>query len=312
VDADDELAGHAQLYAGLRPRATYLLDGAQGAQKVSVAGPAGGVEVHAVGAGLHHPVTDVDEVAGGVLHRLLDGRPALGDAALGKELEPVLGRSVRLRVESEVRLGAVLDRRREHELGVLHDLLLERQDGLDRLVAVLDVPEFEDVLAEALLAFEQVLEVRAGHLRAAAVATQDDLLADVDGGERRRRGVDVEQMVELVGVERRALGPAGPFRRARLDVGAQLTARPLDPGPVAHAGRYSQLRHVVTPARLRARPRARRSRPLARSRACRTRSLRAPRSAKSPTLYQRRRGAADGRPPRPFVACGRSIANGSP
>ena len=71
----------------------------------------------------------------------------------------------------------------QHELRVLHELLLEGQDRLDGLVAVLDVPELEDVLPQTLLALQQVLQVGAGHLGAAAVAAQDDLVAHVDGGE---------------------------------------------------------------------------------------------------------------------------------
>ena len=140
--------------------------------KSRVAGAAGGVEVEAVGAGVEHALADEDEVLGGVVHGLFDGGAGVVDAAERQQLEPVLHRPVGPRVEGQVGLRPVLDRRREHELGVLHDLLLERQDRLDRLVGVLDVPELEDVLAQALLAFEQVEDVGAGHLGAAAVAAR--------------------------------------------------------------------------------------------------------------------------------------------
>ena len=143
------------------------------------------------------------------------------------------------RVEGQVGLRAVLDRRREHELRVLHDLLLERQDRLDRLVGVLDVPELEDVLAQALLALEQVEDVGAGHLRAAAVARKDDLLADVHGREGGARGVDVEDVVDLVGGQRLGLGLAGGQQRGLFDVGAQLAARRAAPAsrhPYASGG----------------------------------------------------------------------------
>ncbi len=165
-------------------------DRAQRREEVGVAGAAGGVEVHAVGAGREHAVADEDHVLGGQLHGVLDGGARAGDVAAGQQLEPVVGRAVRLRVERQVGLRPVLDRRRQHELGVLHDLLLERQDRLDGLVGVLDVPELEDVLAQALFALEQVEDVGAGHLAAAAVAGEHDLVADVDRRERapaRRR-----------------------------------------------------------------------------------------------------------------------------
>ena len=98
------------------------------------------------------------------------------------------------------------------------------------------MPELEDVLAEALLALEQVEDVGAGHLGAAAVAREHDLVADVDGGEAGGRGVDVEQVVLLVLGERLGLGLARGELRGIFDVGAQLAARHLGERPVAHAG----------------------------------------------------------------------------
>ena len=54
---------------------------------------------------------------------------------------------------------------------------------------------------------------------------------------RRARGVDVEQVVELVLGERRDLGLARRRLRRVLEVGAQLAARHLDHVAVPHAGR---------------------------------------------------------------------------
>ena len=165
-----------------------------------------------------------------------------------------------LRVEGQVRLRAVLDRRRQHELGVLHHLLLERQDRLDRLVAVLDVPELEDVLAEALLALEQVLDVGAGHLGAAAVAAEDDLVADVDGGEGGARGVDVEQVLLLVRRQRRtfALRAASAVAssmsaRSSLRVSSTMKPSPMRVGIFGSTGVPSHLRCApsAAPGRLR-------------------------------------------------------------
>jgi hypothetical protein len=82
--------------------------------------------------------------------------------------------------------------------------------GLDGLVGVVGLPELDHVDADDLLVDLQVhADAVADVLGAGAVVAQDDLVADVDGGEAGRRGVDVEQVVELV------LGELGDLRRAK-------------------------------------------------------------------------------------------------
>ena len=95
VDADHELAGHADLDAGVRVLLAQVLHRAEGAEEVGVAGAAGGVEVHAVGAGVQHALAHVDEVLGGVVHGLVDGRAGAGDVAARQQLEPVVRRARR-------------------------------------------------------------------------------------------------------------------------------------------------------------------------------------------------------------------------
>ena len=81
------------------------------------------------------------------------------------------------------------------------------------------MPQLEDVLAQALLAFEQVEQVCAGHLGAAAIAAQDHLVADVYGREAGRGGVDVQHVADLIARQRRNLGLASGQRCGLLDVG---------------------------------------------------------------------------------------------
>ena len=73
VHAEHELARHADLDAHVGVAATDLLDRAQRGEEVAVAGRPGGVEVHAVGAGLGHRVGDEEHVARGVLGGLFLG-----------------------------------------------------------------------------------------------------------------------------------------------------------------------------------------------------------------------------------------------
>jgi len=108
--------------------------------------------------------------------------------------------------------------------------------GLDRLVGVVDLPELDHVDAEQRFVALQVLHAVADVLGAGPVVGQDDLVADVDGGEARRGGVDVEQVVELVLRELRHLGLLGRELGACFEIGLDLGAGHLDERPVTHTG----------------------------------------------------------------------------
>ena len=112
VHAEHELARHADLDAPVGVLGADALDRPQRGQKVGVAGRARGVQVDAVGAGLVHPLGDVDDVVHGLLDRLLLGRTRLVDAAQRQQLGPVGHGAVRHRVSPQVRHGAVLARAR--------------------------------------------------------------------------------------------------------------------------------------------------------------------------------------------------------
>ena len=207
---------------------------------------AGGVEVHAVGAGLPHALGDEHHVA----HRVVDGRhlrvPRLGDAALRHELGPVGDGPVRHRVAAQVRHRAVLQRRDEVELGVLHRLGLVAQDRLDRLVRVVDGEELEHVGAAVALVAVQLVDARAGVEVARAVEAEADLVAHVDGAELGLAREDVEQVVDLRRGEGRRLGAAGADLRAGEEVLADLRRRHLDEPAVAEPRAYRSL-HSSTP-----------------------------------------------------------------
>ncbi len=164
-------------------------------------------------------------------------RAGLVDLAHGQELRPVGDGAVGLRVAAQVGHGAVLHRVSEQVLGDLHGLAFMGDVGLDRLVGVVDLPELDHVDAEQGFVALQVLHAVSDVLGAGAVVAEHDLVADVDGGEARRRGVDVEQVVELVLNELRDLGLLGRELGAGLEIGLDLGARHLDERPVTHAGR---------------------------------------------------------------------------
>lgn len=86
--------------------------------------------------------------------------------------------------------------------------------------------ELAGVGGEALLVLEQGAHAASLLRRAAAVEAEDDFVADVDGAEARRAGEDVEEVLQLVGLERRQLGPGGGGHRLRalLELGAKLAA----------------------------------------------------------------------------------------
>ena len=200
---EHELARHADLDAQPRVLLAQHAAGAQAGEEVGVAGRAGRVEVDAVGAGGDHVVGHEVDVLDQHLHGLFLRRAGFVDLAQRQQLGPVGDGAVRLRVAAQVGHGAVLHRVGEQVLGDLHRLRLVGDVGLDRLVRVVDLPELDHVDAEQRLVALQVLHPVADVLGAGAVVGQDDLVADVDGGEARRRGVDVEQVVELVLRERR-------------------------------------------------------------------------------------------------------------
>ena len=106
--------------------------------------------------------------------------------------------------------------------------------GLDRLVGVVDLPELEHIDAEQGFVALQVLHAVADVLGAGAVVAEHHLVADVDRGEARRRGVDLEQMVELVLCELGDLGLLGRDLRAGFEIGLDLGARHLDERAIAH------------------------------------------------------------------------------
>ena len=161
--------------------------------------------------------------------------PRLVDLAQRQQLRPVRDGAVRLRVPAQVGHRAVLHRVGEQRLGDLHGLALVGHVGLDRLVRVVDLPELDHVDAEQRLVALQVLHAVADVLGPGAVVAQDDLVADVDGGEARRRGVDVEQVVELVLRELGDLGLLGRDLGAFFEIGLDLGAGHLDERPVTHA-----------------------------------------------------------------------------
>ncbi len=238
VGAEHDLGRHADHDAHLRVSGTQDLDGPQRRQKVGVAGGAGGVEVDAVGAGVPQALGDEDHVVDGQLDGLLLGGARLVDLHLRQQLRPVAAGTVGRRVAAQVGLGAVVHRHREAFLRLLHELLLEGHDGLHGLVRVVDVKELDSVVRQHLLAGIQRVDAAAELRRAAAVLGEHDLVADVDAGEARRRGEDVEQMVEFVGGEGRHLAPARRRLRALLELGLDLAAGRFDQRAVAHAGQY--------------------------------------------------------------------------
>ncbi len=237
VHAEHELARHADLDAQPRVLLAQHATGGEAGEEVGVAGRAGRVEVDAVGAGLDHVVGDEVDVVDEHLDGLFLGRAGLVDLAQRQQLGPVGDGSVGLRVAAQVGHRAVLHGVGAQHLGDLHGLPLVGDVGLDRLVGVVDLPELDDVDAEHLLERLQVLHAVADVLGPRAVVAHDDLVADVDGGEARRRGVDVEQVVELVLGERVALGPLGRLLRAVFEIGLDLGAGHLDERTVTHASR---------------------------------------------------------------------------
>jgi len=110
----------------------------------------------------------------------------------------------------------------------------DRADDLERVVAG---AELEEVGAHPLLVGLHVLGAGSVGLHAGAVTGEDDLVAEVDADEARRRGVDVEQVLLLVGGERLDPGAPHGLGDAVLDVGAQLAARHAGDRAVAHARR---------------------------------------------------------------------------
>ncbi len=105
------------------------------------------------------------------------------DAHGREQLRPVAARTVRVRVATEVGLGAVVHGDGDPLLRLLHRLLLAAHDRLDRLERVVDVEELAGVRREALLVLQQRVDAAALLRRAAAVETEDDLVPDVDGAE---------------------------------------------------------------------------------------------------------------------------------
>ena len=171
------------------------------------------------------------------LRRLDLGDAGLVDLHQRQQLRPVVDRPVGLGVAPQVGHRAVLHRVGEQRLGDLHRLLLVRDVGLDRLVGVVDLPQLDHVDAERLLVGLQVLHPVADVLGPGAVVAHHDLVADVDRREARRRGVDVEKVVELVLRERVALGPLRRLPGALQEIGLDLGPGHLDERPVTHAGR---------------------------------------------------------------------------
>ena len=164
------------------------------------------------------------------------GGAGLVDLHERQQLGPVGNGPVGLGVTAEVGHRAVLHGVRAEHLGDLHRLALVGHVGLDGLVRVVDLPELDHVDADDLLVGLQVLHPIADVLGPGAVVAHDDFFADVDGGEARRRGVDVEQVVVLVLRERLGLGPLGRLLRAVFDIGLDLGAGHLDERAVTHAG----------------------------------------------------------------------------
>ena len=230
--AEHDLRGHADHDAHGRVLRAQALHGEQGRQEVRVAGGAGGVEVDAVGAGLAELAGDVDHVLDGELHGLLLRGARLVDAHRRQQLRPVAARPVGVRVAAEVGLGAVVHGDGDPLLRLLHRLLLGADDGLDRLVRVVDVVELAGVGAEALLVLHQRVDAAALLRRAAAVEAEDDLVPDVDGGEARAAGEDVQEVIELVRAQLGRARPGGGRARALLELALELAARQRDGGAV--------------------------------------------------------------------------------
>ena len=218
----------------------------QGGQKVGVAGSPGGVEVEAVGTRIPEAFSDVDHVADGELDGLLLGCAGFVDLHLRQQLGPVAARAVGRGIAAEVGLGAVVHRHCDALLRLFHELLLEGHDGLHGLVGVVDVKELDRIVGEHLLAGVERIDAAAKLRRAAAVLGEHHLVADVDAGEARRRGEDVEQMIELVLRQRRHLAPGHGGLGALFELGLDLGAGHLGKRPVSHARRQS-LRHTTTP-----------------------------------------------------------------
>src|SRR5665647_1819615 len=80
----------------------------------------------------------------------------------------------------------------------------------------------------------QLLDIYASPAAFTAVDIGDQVVLSCDGGEGRRRRVNVEQVPLLLGGERRRLGFGRRLRGPLLDVRAQLAARHLDHETVAH------------------------------------------------------------------------------
>ena len=211
MHAEHELAGHADLDAQPRVLLAQLAAGGEGGQEVGVAGRPGGVHVDAVGAGRDH----VRRRRSRCRRRAWRMAPTWASRASsilpsGSSSDQLGMGPSGLRVAAQVGHGAVLHRVGEQALGDLHALALVRHVDLDGLVRVVDLPELDHVDADERLVALQVLHAVADVLGPGAVVAQHDLVADVDGGEARRRGVDVEQVIELVLRERRAPWPAWP------------------------------------------------------------------------------------------------------
>ena len=248
VHAEHELAGHAELHAHVRVLLADDLRGAQRGEELRVAGGAGRVPVDRVRAGLPLRVGQLDHVDDGHLDRLFRGRAGLGDLAQRQQLVPVVARAVRLGVQAQVGHDAVLQRRDGAQLRVVHVLGLVGQDRAHDLERVVADAELQQVGAHPLLVGLQVLDARRVRLHAGAVAAEHDLLADVDADEAQRRRVDLEQVVDLVVGQRRHLGALGRDLRPRHEIGADLAARQMREGAVAHAGRHPGLvRHTLPP-----------------------------------------------------------------
>ena len=122
-----------------------------------------------------------------------------------------------------------------------HRLRLERENRLDRLVGVVDVVELDDVGAQVALVAVELVDARARVEVARAVARQDELVTDVDGGELGVRGEDFAEPLEFVGLERRHLGPLCTKRRPVLEIRPNLARRHADERTVAQSRHHALL-----------------------------------------------------------------------
>ena len=91
--------------------------------------------------------------------------------------------------------------------------------------------ELAGVGAEALLVLQQRVDAAALLRRAAAVEAEDDLVPDVDGGEARAAGEDLQEMIELVraqlGARARAAAARVPSSSSlRISLRVSATAEP--------------------------------------------------------------------------------------